>query len=687
MPAATAVPAATATAAPAAPQVKAPIPYPDPNKLNIGGLEVKKQPINQIVTYKALPTYHQPAWMDDAVTKGTLPPVEKRLPKEPQVYLTSGMSDGPGNYGDLWRAFSACPIAGYNNMAGTTMGWFGIESYTVRYGSLVKIGPLFRADQDIEPFPEVAKSWEWSTDGTQLTMHLIEGAFWSDGVPFNADDVIFTWEGYIVDPNVVSPSKIDAWTWNGAATTLEKIDDYTVKFTFPIPKPLGQYYYMCDDKFFIEPAHILQALHPKWSTKNPKPSYTDFANALPPDHLPLVTLGPWVITEYHTDQLLIMRRNPYYWKVDENGNQLPYLDEIQYLKGPSGVGRDLCTMAGNCDHMNLENPSSFVQAMTAAADPAAKFSISWGPEVLGYSVEFNLSVDVGTLSDSDKAYRQLYRDVRFRQALAYATDRDGIAQAIMRGPFLRAFAGGLYPGAPDFDKTSVVYYPYDPESAKILLAEIGLKDTTGDGMLNFTSGTNSGQKVVVALNAYQDAHETETVAESLVNMWAAVGIKVNYRSLDSATNAANDTSGNWDMKVTRGGQAFMLPFTTPSFLAPTTKQFTDHREGATPRVLLDFEQQLIDIVNKYSLTFDAATRKQLLTQYNQLFTQNVYQLGVFVGRYGLGLTKRMKNVPPGTPAFMYEWVEDSILLDQLWSPADQQLKENRPNTLPVYPKA
>ncbi len=436
----------------------------------------------------------------------------------------------------------------------------------------------------------------------------------------------------------------------------------------------------------MEPAHILKPLHPQWSTKVPKPSYTDFANALPPNALPLVTIGPWVITEYHTDQLLIMRRNPYYWKVDENGNQLPYFDEIQYLKGPSGVGRDLCTMAGNCDHMNLENPSSFVAAMTAAADPNAKFSITWGPECLGYSVEFNFSVDVGTLSDSDKAYRQLYRDLRFRQAMAYATDRDAIAQAIMRGPFLRAFAGGLYPGAPDFDKTSVVYYPFDTASAKILLAEMGLKDTNGDGILEFTDGVNAGQGVVVALNAYQDAHETETVAESLVNMWAAVGIKVNYRSLDSATNAANDASGNWDMKVTRGGQAFMLPFTNPDSLAPTVKEFIDHREGATPRVLMDFEQSLIDIINKYKLTFDGPTRKQLLTQFNQIFTQNVYQLGVFIGRYGLGYTKRVKNAPPGTPVFEYEWVEDSVLLDQLWTPTDQQLTQNRPNTLPVYKK-
>ncbi len=80
------------------------------------------------------------------------------------------------------------------------------------YDALVQTGPLFRADTDIEPFPQLAKSWEWSADGKQLTMHLIEGAKWSDGVPFNADDVIFTWEDYISDPNVNSWQQGDAWT-------------------------------------------------------------------------------------------------------------------------------------------------------------------------------------------------------------------------------------------------------------------------------------------------------------------------------------------------------------------------------------------------------------------------------------------------------------------------------------------
>ena len=670
----------------AAGQVKEPIPYPEPNQLEVGGAEVNRQPIEEIVTYKALPEYHQAPWLDKLVEDGTLPPVEERLPKEPQVYLTSGMKDGVGVYGDVWRSFSACPTAGWNNMANVSSGWFGIESYTTRYGSLVKTGPLYRADQDIEPMPELAKSWEWSEDGKELTMHLIEGAKWSDGEPFTAEDVQFTWDAYVLDPNVNAATKISAFTWDGEEAKLETVDDYTVKFTFPVAKPLDVYYLLDDENFIVSPKHVLAEKHPAYSTAEPKPTYEDFENAMPPDALPLVSLGPWVPVEYKTDELLIMRRNPYYWKVDEAGNQLPYMDEIQYVKGPSGVGRDLCTIAGNCDHMNVENPSTFVEVMKNAQDPNAKFQVTWGPETLGYAVRFNMSADYGAQDDRDLAVRELIRDVRFRKALAYATDRDGIAQSIMRGPFLRAWAGGLLPGAPEFTRESVVYYPYDIESAKTLLAEIGLEDTDNNGTLNWTTGSQAGNDVILQLLASEDQTETQSVAEALVNQWGAVGLKINYRIVTSTANSELDQNGNWEMRVFRVGQELALPFTRITSMAPIAKEYTDHREGDTARQLQPFEQELVDIITEYRNTFDHDKRVELMAQWNNIHTENVYHLGIFTSRYGLGLAKRVMNVPPGTPAFMYTWVEDAILLDTLWTPVDQQVKQNRPETIPVYEK-
>ncbi|PJF34055.1 MAG: hypothetical protein CUN57_00540, partial [Phototrophicales bacterium] len=120
-------------------EVADPIPYPEAPDLGVGGGEVNRQSVSEIVVYKALDSYSQAPWLDALVEAGELPPVEERLPKEPAVYLTSGMKDGIGEYGGIWRGFSACPTNGYNTMfTGISMGWFGIESYTDRYNALVK---------------------------------------------------------------------------------------------------------------------------------------------------------------------------------------------------------------------------------------------------------------------------------------------------------------------------------------------------------------------------------------------------------------------------------------------------------------------------------------------------------------------------------------------------------------------
>ncbi len=673
---------APAAEAPAAGELQGPIPYPDPPDLGVGALEVKREPIDKIVTYKALPEYKEPAWVTELVEAGKLPPVAERLPKEPQVILTSGMADGVGVYGDVGRFFSACPTAGWNNMAGTTAGWFGIEHYTFHYQALTVTGPLWRADQDVEPFPQIAKSWEWSEDGKQLTMHLIEGAKWSDGVPFTADDVIFTWEDYIVDPNVNSPRKADSYEYNGIPATLEKLDDYTIKWTFGASRPPDVLYKMDQGDFDVFPAHIYKPLHPKY---NPNTDYKTFANQPGPQDLPMVTMGPFVVTAYKTDELLVMRRNPYFWKVDETGQQLPYFDEIQYQKGTAGTGRTLCVMAGGCDQDNLENPSVFVEALSKAQEPGAPNTITWGPETLGYALNINQSANLGVKDDRDKAVRELFRDVRFRRALSQAMDREGITQAIMRGPFLRPWAGGLYPGAPEFDQASVVYYPYSLDTAKALLAELGLKDTDGNGILNFTTGPAAGQDVILSLNAVQDQVESVNIAEALVNQFAAVGLKINMRPLTSDAASDISQSGEWDMTVDRMGQNFALPHTSCLSMAPITKNAPGwHREGDEPRILQPFEEELIRIIDAYCATTDPAERKALMSQYNKVFTENLYNVGVFVGRYGENLAKRFKNVPTGLPAFLYDWTEGNIMLEQVWTPVDEQKPQVQPNTIAVY---
>ena len=182
---------------------------------------------------------------------------------------------------------------------------------------------------------------------------------------------------------------------------------------------------------------------------------------------------------------------------------------------------------------------------------------------------------------------QLFRDLRFRQALSYATDRDGIAQSIMKGPFLRAWAGGLYPGAPEFDQESVVYYPYDAD----IRQDPAGRDRPEGHQQQRRPGLDRGlawpgRDVVLQLLASEDAKETQSVAEALVNQWGAVGIKINMTASSTAPPDRNgpDRQLGHDRR-TAAGRTFALPFTDVTGLAPITKNFTWHREGDKPRQL------------------------------------------------------------------------------------------------------
>jgi peptide/nickel transport system substrate-binding protein len=257
----------------------------------------------------------------------------------------------------------------------------------------------------------------------------------------------------------------------------------------------------------------------------------------------------------------------------------------------------------------------------------------------------------------------------------------------MRGPFLRAWPGGLMPGSPEFDREFVTYYPYAPEAAQTLLAELGFEDTDGNGIVNWTSGPLEGEDLTVAMTASEDAQEGVNIGQALVNIWGEIGIKVNFRPVTSAARRDIEQSGEWEMHIIRAGQEYALPFTRCNDLAPITKEAPVwHREGDTPRQLQPFEEELIELVQAYCPEQDQAARKELINQYNKIFTENVYTIGIWVGRHGLALAKRFRNVTPGTPVFMYQWVEDNMIAEQVWTPVEEQQEQVRPGTIPVYNK-
>jgi peptide/nickel transport system substrate-binding protein len=642
--------------------------------------------VSDILEYKALPEYHEPDWVTSKyVEAGTLPPVAERLPKEPLVFKTANMPDGLGVYGDTMRHVIGGRPEGWNYIGGQSQGWGGIDIGLSE--CLTRTGPLFMVKADeLEPMPNLAKSWEWSEDGHELTMHLIEGAKWSDGDPFDAEDVMFYWEDNVQDSNVSAvPSGTGTPERFGVNTKLEALDPYTIKWTFEEAFPTQYLYAMAYDSFCPGPSHILKAEHPKY---NPDNTYEQYKNAFPPEYMNIPVMGAWVPVEYRPDDIIVLRRNPYYWKVDENGNQLPYLNEMHYRLS-TWADRDVQAVAGSGDFSNLEQAESYVEALRRSADDSAPARLQFGARTIGYALRMNFSANGwGEPDDRAQAVRELNRELDFRKAVSIAIDRQRLGESLVRGPFTAIYPGGLYAGTTYYDKASTVYYPYNIEAANALLDGLDLVDTDGNGIRNFPEGTAGGGDVEITLLANTDYGTDTNLAEGVIAQMEPLGIRViaNFQTGTARDDMAQ--SGQFDWTVERQGSEMVSVVQGTTALAPTgPRTHPFHKAGSDGTLdLLPFEQELVDVVNAFISTSDNAERADLMKTYQRLFTENVYSVGLTQYPGALIINKRFANIPAGAPIFMFNWAEDNIIRERVFVPADAQGDyELHPETLPGAP--
>ncbi|WFR98901.1 ABC transporter substrate-binding protein [Rhizobium tumorigenes] len=638
---------------------------------------------DSILEFKALPEYHEPDWVTEKFVKtGKLPPVKDRLPKEPMVYKTGNMTDGIGVYGDTLRHVIGGRPEGWNYGAGQSQGWGGIDIGLSE--CLTRTAPLFQVEaKDTEPLPNLAKSWEWSPDGHKLTMHLIEGAKWSDGVAFNADDVMFYWDDEVVDPNVSPLNGATPETF-GVGTTLKKVDDYTVEWTFKEAFPRQYLFAMAYGTFCPGPSHILKPQHPKYS----KNTYDQFKNAFPPEFMNMPVMGAWVPVEYRPDDIIVMRRNPYYWKVDEKGNQLPYLNEAHY-KLSTWADRDVQAVAGSGDISNLEQPENFVASLKRAAQPDAPARLAFGPRLTGYNLSMNFSANGWGQPDArEQAIRELNRNLDFRKAVTMALDRKAIGESLVKGPFTAIYPGGLSSGTSFYDRQSTIYYPYDLAAAKAELAKAGLKDTDGDGIVNFPAGTAGGKDVEIVLLVNNDYGTDKSLAEGVIAQMEKLGIRVILNSQTGTKRDDANYAGRFDWMIMRNHTELSSVVQNTEQLAPIGPRTSFHHRSPESGELdlMPFEQQLVDVVRKFITTQDNDERTSLMKQYQKIYTENVNTVGLTEYPGALIINKRFSNIPQGTPIFMFNWAEDAIIRERIFVAADKQGKyELFPQQLPGAP--
>ncbi|MEI6799521.1 MAG: ABC transporter substrate-binding protein [Pseudomonadota bacterium] len=656
--------------------VMAPTTPPDAPKFDAQGTPVFVNR-SDIYEYKALPAYNEPEWVKAFEAAGKLPPLADRLPKEPLVYKTANEPDGTGVYGDVMRHVIGGRPEGWNFWAGQSYGWGGIDIGLVE--CLTRTGPLFEVNSsDLQPMPNLAKSWEWSEDGKTLTVHLIEGAKWSDGEPFTTADTEFYFNDVVMDPDVTPLMGASSATY--ADGVYANVDDYTFTLTFPTAFPESVLYNMAYGNFCPGPAHMLKPQHPKYGGKD----YESFQKAFPADYMNFPVMGAWTVVEHRPDDVVVLRRNPYYWKVDEAGNQLPYLDEMQYRLSTWG-DRDVQAVAGTGDFSNLEQPENYVESLKKAADPASPAKLAFGPRTIGYSLFPNLSGNGWGEPDANgQAIRDLNRNLDFRKAISYGLDRQRLGDSLVKGPFTAIYPGGLYDGTSYYDKASTVYYPFDNASAKAELEAAGLTDSDGNGFVNVAGGADLN----VTLLTQSDYATDKNLAEGVVAMMGDIGVKVTLNALTGKDFDNARDSGKFDWIIIRNGTELITVVQNTAQLAPTGATTSNHHKanGAGELDLLDYEKDMVDTVNKFIATRDATERSELMKHYQNVYTTNLDGIGLTAYPGALIVNKRFANIPAGAPIFMYNWAEDNIIRERVFVPADKQIDaELHPDMLPGAP--
>src|SRR5579864_3542909 len=279
--------------------------------------------------------------------------------------------------------------------------------------------------------PALAKTWKVSRDGRHYILTLRRGLRFSDGQPFDASDVVFTFQAYL-DPKIASPQR-DLLIVGGKPISVQQIGPYKVEFDFAQPYAPAERIF---DSIAILPRHLLEK------------SYGDdtIAQAWNLSSAPnqIAGLGPFRLKEYVPGQSITVERNPYYWKVDSAKNRLPYLDEVIFLVVPSEDAEVIRMQSGELDLLSRFSAANY-PVLARQQDARGYRLYDLGPGLEYNFLFFNLN-DLSANAPAGLATEQTwFRDVRFRQAVSAAIDRDAIVRLIYHGR-ANALWGNVTPG-------------------------------------------------------------------------------------------------------------------------------------------------------------------------------------------------------------------------------------------------
>ncbi|MGE3190507.1 MAG: ABC transporter substrate-binding protein, partial [Vicinamibacterales bacterium] len=339
---------------------------------------------------------------------------------------------------------------------------------TLTQGRLVRVN---RATGEVEPW--LAASWDVGSDSRTYTLHLREGVAWSDGTPFTADDVLFSFEALYdkASESVLASSMLI----DGEPLTAAALDTRTVIVTFPHVFGPG---IRLLDNLTILPRHRLDGALRAGTFKDA------WSVATPPGDI--VGLGPFVFTRYDAGQRLVFERNPRYWRTDEAGTALPYLDGIVLEIVPDQNAELVRLQAGQVDMLATALRAEDIGVLRPLESQGRVRILELGVTTDPDSFFFNLRP---SFWDKDPRKAWLPTD-QFRQAISHAVDRESFANTVFLGAAV-PIHGPVTPGNTRWFTPNLPRYAYSLDEARKLLSSLGLENRDDDEWLEDANGTEA----------------------------------------------------------------------------------------------------------------------------------------------------------------------------------------------------
>lgn len=493
-----------------------------------------------------------------------------------------------------------------------------------------------RATQKTEP--ALARSWTVWKDGTIFTVKLRRGLKFSDGAPFDADDVIFSFKVYL-DEKLHSPHR-DLLMIAGKPLKVEKLDSLTVRFTFPSPYATLERVF---DSLPILPRHLLEKdyldgkLDQSWGLNTP------------PDKI--AGLGPFRLKQFVPGERIVLERNPYYWKVDSKGQKLPYLDELTFLIVPSQDAQVVRFEAGDTQVISGLSADNFV-ALEPQQNSRHFKLYDAGPSLEYNFLMFNLNDD--TQANAEVARKQKwFRDVRFRQAVSAAIDRGAIVRLVYHGR-ATALSTHITPGNKLWFDSAIPQPAHSIDKAKELFKAAGFS-WNSTGKLVDTAGQPVEFTIVVSSSNAQRSQMATLVQEDLKQ----VGISAQAVPME-ARAAVNRVLSSHDYDATIMGIASgdIDPTSDTNIFMSNGQTHLWHLGEKTPAT--PWEAEMDRVLQKQLITLNYQQRRKLYNRVQEIEAEELPLIYLVTPDVLVGAEETLGNFHPAVLEQYTLWNADEL---------------------------